>query len=184
MTHRRQDAWLTNLRRRAGVVVFLEFAATLPIFCILFMGMMSFHRHYQNTRHAYALARLGTDINLDTHHSGRTPPQLEQGAQRDIAPKKTDDALAQLTPAVNHLKVNEFETRTGRTVTAHGWWGNGYAAGYHRSGRDNWSHYDIDRQIDRENIPDLQKNQPQESMKYIFQIPNARTDTEKGFLRI
>ena len=50
--------------------------------------------------------------------------------------------------------------------------------------RARWSHYDIDRQIDRENIPDLQKNQPQESMKYIFQIPNARTDTEKGFLRI
>ena len=170
-------------RTRAGQIVFLEFAGTLPIFCILFMAMMSFHRHYQNTRHAYALARLGTDVNLDTHHSNRNPPAVEQGADRDIVRKKTDDALAQLTPAVNHLKVNEFETRTGRKVTASGWWGEGYAAGFHRSGRDNWSHWDIDRQVQRENTG-LDKNARQESMKYIFQLPNAETPLKKAFLRI
>ncbi len=174
-----------RMRSRSGQVVFLEFAGTLPIWCILFMAMMTFHRHYQNTRHAYALARLNTEIMLDTHHSKNDLPQQEQGTDRDVKRFREKDTLTENNdPAISHLKVNEFESRTGRKVGASGWWGTGYAAGFQRSGRDNWSHWDIDRQVNRDNVQGTQQNKREESMKYIFQNPNANSDLKKAFLRI
>lgn len=173
------------MKSRRGQVVFLEFAGTLPIFCILFMAMMSFHRHYQNTRHAYALARLNNDRMLDTHHSGNREMQLEQGADRDIQRKRENDDLTGGGPMpVTHFKSIEWETRTGRKVTASGWWGEGYAAGYARSGRDNWSHWDIDRQIDADQPTGTRRNFRQESMKFNFHSPNAGSELKKAFLRI
>lgn len=174
---------------RAGAVTFLEFAGTLPIFCILFVAMTMFHRYYTGSRHAYAQARLGVDVLLDKHHSDLSPPRVAppstpEGTEK-VERAREPDPLAELSPAVSHLKAIVWEYRTGRRVASSGWWGTPFtAAGFHRSGRDNWSHYDIDRQIDVDQPGNLQRGRPQESMPFIFHSPGANGNLEKEFLRI
>ena len=96
------------MRRRGGQIVFLEFAATLPIFMMLMIASRWFHSYYQRTLHAYAQARLGVDVRLDEHHSKRKVPDLYELYAND-GRRRRDDALARLDPAVRHLKVNEFD---------------------------------------------------------------------------
>lgn len=150
-------------RNRAGVIVFLEFAATLPIFFMLFVACISFHRHYQNTRFAYSEARLGVDVHLDEHHSGRSIPSLFQNER-----KRRQDGLATMEPAVSHLMVNEFEARAVREVRAHGFQGRGTATGYHRSSRDAWTHHDIEKQVERDSPGGVSMGNGVESMPFIF----------------
>lgn len=175
-------------RARAGQVVFLEFAGTLPIFCILFVAMTMFHRYYTGSRHAYAQARLGVDVFLDNHHSDLRPPRVAPPATPEGTEKieraRTRDELSELAPAVTHLKAIVWEYRTGRRVASSGWWGTPMtAAGFHRSGRDNWSHYDIDRQIAQDSQTNLPQNKPAESMRFIFYSP-GKGALEKEFLRL
>jgi hypothetical protein len=174
-------------RDRRGVIVFLEFAATLPIFVILMLAAMDFHKYHKNQRHAYASARLGVDVRLDEHHSGRRTVQQFQlypgGASGLDGRIRRIDGLDGLAPEIDHLRINEVESRAVRFSHARPMLGHGEAVGYHRSTRDAWTHFDITAQVNRDSPGGVTMGQGVESMPFIFYSP-GKSQLVKEFLRL
>jgi hypothetical protein len=133
---------------RSGQILFLEFAITLPIFGLLMIGMMTFHKFHTQQIHEGANARRSAWISSSAHISGKSPVNGSTITQKDMR-----DGLK-----ANSFLQPRFDTRyhgalASREVKVPKFMGNGIANGRVDLTQDPWAYEEIQLR-GQENGPD------------------------------